>query len=227
MPKWQKMSKQNITVSKVMRNNLFPIAKEGWSYLGYAFVAFILFAIFDLDILELLAFAALLAFAFVFRNPERVLPVFEKESVVSPVDGVVVAIEELSEGEYAYKVEIEGSYMDVAVLRVPLTSEVSSFKVTRGTRLSKQNQLSRILNENAEVVFQDHNANTIKITHRAKQSFDPIKFDMFVTQKFAQGSRYGTALNATTLLYLPQNFRLNINVGTQVKASETLIGYFS
>ncbi len=227
MPKWQKMSKQNITVSKVMRNNLFPIAKEGWSYLGYAFVAFILFAIFDLDILELLAFAALLAFAFVFRNPERVLPVFEKESVVSPVDGVVVAIEELSEGEYAYKVEIEGSYMDVAVLRVPLTSEVLSFKVTRGTRLSKQNQLSRILNENAEVVFQDHNANTIKITHRAKQSFDPIKFDMFVTQKFAQGSRYGTALNATTLLYLPQNFRLNINVGTQVKASETLIGYFS
>ncbi len=210
-----------------MRNNLFPIAKEGWSYIGYAFVAFIVFAILDLELLEFLALVAIFVFAFVFRNPERVLPAFEEGSVVSPIDGVVVAIEELQEGEYAYKVEIESSYMNVAVLRVPLTSEVNSFKVVRGTRLPKQNQLSCILNENAEIVFQDKNANAIKVTHRLKKSFAPIKLGMFASQKFTQGARYGTALNTTTLLYLPQNFRLNVNVGIEVKASETLIGYFS
>ncbi len=227
MPKWQKMSSQKITVSKVMKNNLLPIAKEGWSYIAYAFAAFIIFAILDLELLELVAFAAMFAFAFAFRNPERVLPAFEKGSVVSPVDGVVVAIDELQESPYAYKVEIESSYMNVAVLRAPLTSEVKSFKVVRGTRLPKLNQLSHILNENAEVVFEDNNANSLKIIHRAKQSFDSIKLDMFTTQKFTQGSRYGTALNCTTILYLPHNFRLNINVGTELKASETLIGYFS
>jgi len=63
--------------------------------------------------------------------------------------------------------------------------------------------------------------------HRLKQSFDSIHIDAFVNQTRLQGGRYGVMLNGVTTLYLPLNFRLNVNVGNQVKASETLVGYFS
>lgn len=90
-----------------MRNNLLPIAKEGWSYVIGAVVAFIIFTFFDFDFLEFLAFLATLFFVFVFRNPEREYAIYQENSVVSPVDGTVVSIEELHNDEHkGYKVEV-------------------------------------------------------------------------------------------------------------------------
>ncbi len=226
MPRWQKMIIKRM-VNKAMKNNLLPIAKEGWRYILYAFTAFIVFAILDLELLELTAFIAIFAFAYIYRNPERILPTFEKASVISPVDGRVIAIEELEDNEYTYKIEIESSYMDVSVLRIPLTSEIESFSIVRGARLPKQNLLSKLLNENATVVFKDHDANRVKVTHMLKRSFDSIKFDLFEKQKVSQGNRYGTVVNGTTTIYLPQNFRLNVGVGSELKGAQTLVGYFS
>lgn len=46
-------------------------------------------------------------------------------------------------------------------------------------------------------------------------------------ESLKQASRYGFISNATTTIYLPQNFRVNVAVGSELKGSETLIGYFS
>lgn len=210
-----------------MRNNLLPIAKEGFRYLLYLLGTFLLFTILDLEFLSFFIFLAIIAFAFFFRNPERVLPIFQDNSVVSPVDGVVTSIDEINDGEYAYKVTIASSFMDVGVLRVPFTSTVNSYMITRGTRLAHSNPLSEKLNENAEIVFTDNNSNNIKLFHTLKQGFDEITLDVIKEQKFIQGTRYGFSLNGLTTVYLPQNFRLNINVGNEIKSSESLVGYFS
>ncbi len=212
-----------------MRNNLLPIAKEGWNYVAGAVVAFIIFTFLDFNFLEFLMFLITIFFIFVFRNPEREYVLYQEDSVSSPVDGVVVSIEELHDDIHnGYKVEIDTSYFNVALLRVPFTATLESIHITRGARLSAQNQLSNSINENAELVFCDtKSSNRITVVHKLKQSFKAIDIDIIKAQNLMYGSRYGLMINGTTTLYLPANFRLNIGLGSELSASETLIGYFT
>lgn len=210
-----------------MINNILPIAKEGWGHILFSVLAFAIFSILDLDFLGFFSFLAILIFLFVYRNPERITPIFEDNSVVSPVDGVVLSIEEIDDSEYLYKVVVNSDYLHVSVLRVPITSSLKSFKLLIGARLSRYNELSKKLNENSELIFEDKNSNKVKITHVLKLSFDSIKISATESQKCQQGARYGVMPNGLTTIYLPQNFRLNIKVGNEIIGSQTLIGYFS
>jgi phosphatidylserine decarboxylase len=210
-----------------MKNNLFPIAKEGWKFIGFSVLAVIIFSIIGFEFLQFLSFLAIIFFAFVFRNPERQTPEFEQNSVVSPVDGVILSIEEITNSEYAYKVEIESSYLNVSILRIPLSSSVKTFNIQRGSRLSRFDKLAQKINEKAEIVFEDKQSNMVKVEHVLKRSFNDIQVGVIEAQNSLQGARYGVMINGITTLYLPQNFRLNVSVGNELKASETLIGYFS
>lgn len=210
-----------------MKNNLLPIAKEGLAYIGYSFLAFIIFAILDLELFEFLAFIAIIFFIFVFRNPERELPRFEQHSVISPVDGTVLAIDEISDKDYAYKVTIDSGYLDVAILRAPVSGLVSYVEKVSGSRLGNNTLLSQKINENINIVFEDSNSNVLKLSHVLKQSFDGIKIDLRESKNVMQTSRYGVMAYGVTTIYLPQNFRLDISVGNELKAAETLVGYFT
>ncbi len=210
-----------------MRSNLFPIAREGWKFIGYSALAFVIFSILDIDLLQIVSFFLILFFIAIYRNPERETPMFQDNSVVSPIDGIVVAIEELDGREYAYKIEVDSNYLNVAVLRAPLTSSINNIDIIKGAKLSKSNTLFKKLNEYCEIVFKDKNLNTLKVVHRLKQSFDSININASSSQNILQGSRYGVIVNGVTTIYLPQNFRLNVNIGNELTASQTLIGYFS
>ncbi|MBU1658009.1 phosphatidylserine decarboxylase [bacterium] len=211
-----------------MRNNLFPISKEGWGYVAYSILAFVIFAILDLEVLTFISFLAAAFFIFVFRNPERLTQVFQDNSVVSPVDGVVLSIEEIdNHEEFLYKVEIDCNYQHVSVLRAPLTSTVHILNKKKGAKLSRFSPLSKKINENTELLFSDKNNNTLKVLHTLTQSFDSINIDAIEAQKYMQGTRYGVMVKGVTTIFLPQNFRLDINVGNELIGSETLIGYFS
>ncbi|MCW8895851.1 MAG: phosphatidylserine decarboxylase [Sulfurimonas sp.] len=210
-----------------MKNNLLPIAKQGWGYTLGAILFFIIFAILDLGFLQFLAFIATAFFVFVFRNPEREHPYYQENSVVSPVDGVVSSIDEFKNDEYAYRLEINSTYLNVSQLRVPFSSTLHSIEKQNGARLSRFSSLSKSINENTELTFIDKNSNRLKIIHRLKQSFMGIDIKALKSQKLYQGSRYGLMINGVTTLYLPKNFRLNVNVGSELVASETLVGYFT
>ncbi len=208
-----------------MKNNLFPIAKEGWNWIFGAVVTFLVAAFLDFDFLEFFSFVATLFFLFVFRNPEREYLLYQEESVVAPVDGTVASIEEVAEG---YKVVIEGSYFNVSLLRAPFSATLENIAVRRGARLSSLSPLSQDLNEQVEMLFSDKKSlNKIKIIHMLKQSFAPIAINVAENQSVMQGSRYGVMVNGTTTLCLPTNFRLNVSVGSELVASETLVGYFT
>jgi phosphatidylserine decarboxylase len=168
-------------------------------------------------------------FVYVFRNPERQNMLYQENSIVSPVDGTVVSIEELhGEENSGYKVEIEGTYLNVSLLRVPFTSSLEHIEIQRGARLSATSPLSKNINENAELIFADkRSSNKIKIIHKLKQSFETIDIDIIKAQDLLQGTRYGLMINGITTIYLPTNFRLNIGLGSELIASETLIGYFT
>lgn len=210
-----------------MNNNLLPIAKEGFSRIGLAILAYIVFTILDFDFLEFFSFLLIVFFVFVYRNPERMIPSLEKMSVLSPVDGVVLSIQELEDDEYLYKLEINSSYLNVSLLRTPLNSALEHLDIKHGARLSQNTPLSKDINERVDLVFEDEYKNKIKVSHILKQSFDDIKLNVIPKQRLIQGSRYGLMVNGITTIYLPQNFRLNVSVGQEIEASQTLIGYFS
>jgi len=210
-----------------MKTNLLPLAKEGISYFLYSLAFFILFLLLDFDFLAFLTFAITLFIGYSFRNPERELCVFEATSFLSPVDGIVQSIEELEDDEYAYKIEIQSSCTDVAVLRVPSNAIVSKLLKYNGTRTSKDSKLFTTLNENVEISFITQEENKFQIIHTLERSFAPLFIELDEKQKLFQTTRYGLMLNGRTSIYLPQNFRVNITIGSEVKASESLMGYFS
>ena len=210
-----------------MKSNLLPISQEGLKYLSYLGIFLLVTLLFNFDFLSLITLILLVATAFLFRNPERSLPTFEVSSVVSPVDGVVKSIEELSDSEYAYKVEIESSYAHVSVLRAPLNATVKEIQKYNGTRVSSSSKLYNDTNERVEIVFVDDSKRIIKIVHRLKKSVASISTDLLKAQNIRQTSRYGTMINGVTTLYLPHNFRISVNIGNELKASESLMGYFS
>ncbi|RLA78857.1 MAG: phosphatidylserine decarboxylase [Epsilonproteobacteria bacterium] len=210
-----------------MRTSLLPIAKEGWNYIAYAIGFSIFFSLLDLELLSFFSFLVLMVSLYIFRNPERELVRFENQSVVSPVDGRISSIEELEDSEYAYKVIIESKYSDVAILRTPLTGSLISTKNINGTRLSLSDTLASKINENATLIFQNEEGNKIKISHYLDRSFCNLSINVSESQKLFQSARYGLMLSGETIIYLPQNFRLNVSVGNELTASESLIGYFS
>ncbi len=213
--------------NRVMKSNLLPISSAGFKYIASAFLAFIIFLIFDIDFLAFISFVFIVAFAFIYRNPERELPLFEKNSLVSPVDGDVISIEDIQDSQYAYKIEIDSSYLNVGVLRVPFDATLQSVTIKKGARLSKASTLFEDINENVEMIFVDKNANSIKVRQQLKRSFDGLNIDAKASQTLKQASRYGVLINGITTIYLPKNFRLNVSIGSEVEGSQTLIGYFS
>ena len=210
-----------------MRNNLLPIAQQGSSRVAFFAALFILFTLFDFDFLAFVSFVAALAVAYIYRNPEREILHFEKQSLLSPADGVIKEIATLEDdAEYGYCVTIEGSYNDVALLRIPCDGVVKEIKVTRGARLARWEDNFENLNEYAEVVFEADGENRVKTIHRLQRSCAPLDVDLIEAQPVRQGVRYGLAINAQTLLYLPKNFRLECVRGNELRGGVSLLGYF-
>jgi len=210
-----------------MNKNLFPIAKEGVKPIIIAFGSVLLLLILDFDILALAGSFILLFLIFSFRNPERSLPEFSDGSVLSVSDGVVTSITELNDPIYSYKVEVESGLFDIGILRTPFNAISTNLIHINGTKVSKKSKLFLDLNETVEVVFEDVNKNKIKLTHRVKQNFLSLYWKDIKSENLRQTTRYGMLINGVTTLYFPRNFRLNVSIGNKIKASESLMGYFS
>lgn len=210
-----------------MKSNLFIVSKNGYKYIVYSLLSAVIFGILDLEFFSLLSFLSALFFVYSFRNPEREVAFLDDKAVVSPVDGVVKAIDEIKDEQYAYRVLVESNYMNVGVLRAPLCGHLQSTKVIRGARTSKKSKLFYDLNETTELVFIDGHNNKVKVLHRLKQSFTPINIEVSKNEPLYKGSRYGYAINSMSELYLPKNFRLDIKLNSEIQASHSLIGYFS
>ncbi|QOP41861.1 phosphatidylserine decarboxylase [Sulfurimonas marina] len=210
-----------------MNNNLLIIAKYSFSYVGYSALAFIIFYMFGFEFLATFAFFVTLFFVYIFRNPERELQIFDKSSIIAPCDGVVSAIEEIENGIYRYKVEIESTFTDVGLLRAPMNGKVEKLALIKGTKSPKSSKLFSDLNESLSLEIVNDKEESIKVVHSLKQSPVPIFCDLHDEQEVIKSMRYGFATNCVTTIYLPSNVRLNLNITDRVKASESLIAYFS
>lgn len=208
----------------------FIIATPAWRFIAVFAVIFIVLEMIDAEFLAFISFVAMILVAVVYRNPERIPPFFQANSIVSVCDGKVISIESIENSPMGdapcYELVIESGYMDASILRVPFESAISGFELKRGTRLSRHSANFSLLNEKARLAFCDTNDNVMYVQHQLEQSFDNLNINVKHEQHLTQGSRYGSMVKGITTLYLPASSRLAVNRGTRVRAGETLIGYF-
>lgn len=180
--------------------------------------------------LEFFTFILLVVFSFLLylhRNPERISNYAQDGSILSPVDGKVIAIISIDkspiDGKPGFEVVIESAYLDTAVLRAPISSKMSVDRLEHGSML-RLNSSHINLNETADIRFSSK-VGDILIRHTLGSWARPLRFT--VEGDVLQNQRYGFMLNGLSSVYLPSNSRVGIKEGMSLSAGESVIGFFS
>jgi len=211
-----------------VQNDTFILSSRGWLLSGVIASLFLFFTMTGLTLFQFITGAVLLSVLVIFRNPERDTTKSEADAIISSVDGVVLSIEEaLIDDHKMSKVTIMNSLWDVSILRAPFDGIVEGFKIRHGASLPLYNPLADTLNEKAVLSFRSTKGDEIYIEHLSEQSCFSIKIEVEKSQKFKEGGRYGFLAKGRSILYLPENTRLSISAGSNVRAGESVIGYLN
>ncbi len=176
------------------------------------------------QVLALLLLIIILQF---FRNPNRSIRALE-HTIVAPVDGKVVVIEEVMENEYfkdkRLQVSIFMSPINVHVTRYPISGKVNfskyhpgKFLVAWHPKASEENERTTIVIENeafGEILYrQIAGALAKRIVNYAKQG------EMVTQGDDAGFIKFGSRVD----LFLPLGTKLNVKLNDKVKGNQSII----
>ena len=162
-----------------------------------------------------------------FRHPRRTIEL-KPNSVLSPADGQIVAIEETIESEYfgdrRLQVSVFMSVYNVHVNWVPVPGVVKYFKHHNGRFMAAYLPKSSTDNERATTVIQMENGTEILARQIAgavaKRIITYYKVNTVVTQKNELGFiRFGSRVD----LFLPTGTKVFVELGQLVTGSQTVI----
>ena len=172
----------------------------------------------------LLVFILILQF---FRNPKRNTQP-DDANVISPVDGKVVAIEEVQEFEYfkdkRLQVSVFMSPINVHVTRYPIGGKVLFSKYHPGKYLVAWHPKSSELNERTTVVVE--NSKFGIVLYRQIAGFLARRIVNYAkkNQNVVQGNDAGfIKFGSRVDLFLPLGTKLDIKLNQKVRGGETII----
>jgi phosphatidylserine decarboxylase len=166
-----------------------------------------------------------------FRDPERVTPVNENY-IVSPADGVIQKIEEVSApSELAMKdstklvrISIFLSLFDVHVNRIPISGTISQIKYIAGKFFYAALDKASEHNERNYVVVTLKNGRNVIFTQIAGIAARRILYTVRKGQKVSAGERYGLIRFGSRMdVYLPKGEVPKVVEGQRVIAGETVL----
>ncbi len=215
------------------RENSFIIAKEGFVVVTtVALITMAVLLLSDSVLMKLLFLALFGGTLYLFKNPERDLDTIETGSIVSACDGVVSSIETLEcqgkiKGE-CYKISITNRLIDTPVLRVPFSGNLELKELYRGVQLAGHSPKAARLNEQAKLMFVESNNSEHKVVvkHLLNRFDLPLAFYNEAGESVTAGNRYGFMLHGTVQIFLPSKARLAVKAGDELKAGETVLGFF-
>lgn len=172
-------------------------------------------------ILQIFCLLMLILILQFFRNPKRKFNL-NPEKVLSPVDGKIVAIEEVIENEYfndkRLQISIFMSPINVHVTRYPIGGKVLYSKYHPGKYLVAWHPKSSEKNERTTIVI--NNKNIGKILYRqiagllARRIVNYAKVEENVIQGNDAGFiKFGSRVD----LFLPLNSKINVKINQNVK----------
>lgn len=162
-----------------------------------------------------------------FRNPKRATIIGE-HTVLSPVDGKVVVIEEVEENEYfkdkRIQVSVFMSPINVHVTRYPISGKVSFSKYHPGKYLVAWHPKASEENERTTVVLE--NKSFGKVLYRqiagamAKRIVNYAKLELDVIQGTDSGFiKFGSRVD----LFLPLDAEIKVKLNERVRGGESVI----
>ncbi len=174
----------------------------------------------------------LIALGFVgfFRDPERTPP-GGAGLIVSPADGKVVSIAEVSHGplmdQGGTRVSIFLSPLDVHVNRIPVAGMIEDLKYERGKFLAAYKDEASDRNEQNILRILDQEGRRLSVAQIAGVLARRIVCRVKKGDFLERGAKFGMIMfGSRTDLYLPMGSRVEVAEGQRVKAGETIIGRF-
>ncbi len=162
-----------------------------------------------------------------FRNPKR-NTVKNSKHIIAPVDGKIVAIEEVLETEYFQEkrrlISIFMSPLNVHVTRYPISGEVVFSKYHKGKYLVASHPKSSIENERTSIVVE--NKSVGKILYRQVAGFLARRIVNYakVNDQVEQGADAGfIKFGSRADVYIPLDFKVNVKLGDKVRGGEQII----
>jgi phosphatidylserine decarboxylase len=206
------------------------IAREGWGFLGLSLLlmvgAFLLGWVW-LGIFLTVIFVFILQF---FRDPPRNLP-NDPQSIVSPADGRVVAVERVQDPytkEERVKISVFMNVFNVHSNRIPVDGVITQINYHPGRFLNAALDKASIENERNALLIKTVNGQTVTCIQIAGLVARRILCYANEGQRVARGERYGfIRFGSRVDLYLPTSVVIKIAIGQKVSATETILACWS
>ncbi|WCR59404.1 MAG: Phosphatidylserine decarboxylase proenzyme [Wolbachia endosymbiont of Ctenocephalides felis wCfeF] len=166
-----------------------------------------------------------------FRDPARVIP-GNKDLILSPADGVISKIEEVSyplsaEDEEEKKftlVSIFLSVLDVHVNRIPISGTVKEMHYKKGKFVSAMSNRSSNENEKQVIVVEYEKGKEIIVEQIAGLIARRIVCNLRVSQNVKAGERFGIIrFGSRVNIYVPTDIEIRVSEGQTVVGGETII----
>ena len=210
--------------------------KEGYKIIAITFIiviAIILLADVYVEIfwlsksIQVLALFLLVMILQFFRNPKRVTSLNDN-TIIAPVDGKVVVIEEVEEPEYfkdkRLQVSIFMSPINVHVTRYAISGVVKYSKYHPGKYLVAWHPKASTENERTTVVVQNDTVGEILYRQIAGALAKRIVNYAKEGDKTVQGSDAGfIKFGSRVDVFLPLGTKVNVNLGDKVKGGVQVI----
>ncbi len=211
-------------------NNRFPVAREGIPFIivGMGLTSIPLLLGWELAAIPL---AVLTLFTvYFFRDPHRT-PVNEEKAVLTPADGRVISIEELSMGDNrlkdrAIKISIFMSLFSAHINRIPIGGRITQLSYHPGKFFSANRDKASLYNEHNMVTLETDDRKKIVLVQIAGIIARRIVCWVKKGDYVETGQRFGLIRFGSRLeVYMPPDSRLAVTKGERVKAGQTVIGY--
>lgn len=203
------------------------IVKEGIPFIGAAWLVTLLVGIGIGWQWSIPPAVLTLFFMFFFRSPDRMIPT-DPDTVVSPADGRVMAVETVTEklfmGETCRKVTIFLSVFDVHVNRTPIAGEIKFRQYTVGGFRPAYKKTVGFENERHTIALVNERL-TVVVTQIAGILARRIVSWKKLGDRLEKGELYGMIkFGSCTEVFLPLSVDVCVRKGDKVVGGETVIG---
>ncbi|MFN4329765.1 MAG: phosphatidylserine decarboxylase [Limnobacter sp.] len=202
------------------------IAREGWPFLAIVGILALALQSFGLTFLSVLTWILFVFVLQFFRDPPRYIP-SQKNAVVSPADGRIVAVER-TEDPYAQrealKISVFMNVFNVHSNRIPIGGQVKSVDYFPGLFVNADLDKASTQNERNAVVITTDTGATVTAVQVAGLIARRILCYIKPTEAVEKGQRYGfIRFGSRVDVYLPVDSVPKVAIGDKVSASSTIL----